>query len=105
MERKKVIYIAGPVTGVEKYWEAFEKAEDELTAAGYIPLSPARLPWNLDNGKAMKICIAMIDAADAAFFIPGWSRSVGAQMERAYCKYTEKPAAQTIEALKEVLGE
>ena len=28
-ERKKVIYIAGPVTGVEKYWEPFEKAQDE----------------------------------------------------------------------------
>ena len=59
MKKKEVVYIAGPVTGVPNYWEAFEKAEDELTAEGFIVLSPTRLPHNLDNGKAMKICLAM----------------------------------------------
>ena len=35
----KVIYIAGPITGVPKYHEAFEAAEDELSAKGFVPLS------------------------------------------------------------------
>ena len=39
---KKVIYIAGPITGVPRYWEAFETAEDELTAAGGICRSARR---------------------------------------------------------------
>lgn len=72
---KKVIYIAGPITGVPRYWEAFETAEDELTAAGYLPLSPARMPDGMENEKAMRICLAMIDAADAVLFLPGSSRS------------------------------
>lgn len=67
---KKVIYIAGPITGVPRYWEAFETAEDELTAAGYLPLSPARMPDGMENEKAMRICLAMIDAADAVLFLP-----------------------------------
>lgn len=42
MERKKVIYIAGPITGVERYWEAFEKAEDSIIHPGQklIVLAP-----------------------------------------------------------------
>lgn len=61
---KKVIYIAGPITGVPRYWEAFEAAEDELIALDYIPLSPAHMPSGLENEKAMRICLAMIDARD-----------------------------------------
>lgn len=91
MKEKKVVYIAGPITGVVEYWKAFEDAEDKLEAAGYVPLSPARLPWNLGDDKAMPICLAMINAADAVCFLPGWGRSVGAQLEMAYCKYTDKP--------------
>ena len=52
---KKVIYIAGPITGVPRYWEAFETAEEALTAAGYLPLSPAHMPSGLENEKAMRI--------------------------------------------------
>lgn len=100
MEEKKVIYIAGPITGVEKYWEAFEKAEDELTAKGYIALTPTRLPYNLGNAKAMKICLAMIDQADAVYFLPGWHMSIGANLEMHYCKYIGKPYCTKIESLE-----
>ena len=57
---KKVIYIAGPITGVPRYWEAFETAEDELTAAGYLPLSPAHMPDGMENGKAMRLSLIHI---------------------------------------------
>ena len=53
---KKVIYIAGPITGVERYWENFERAEDAIRNKGHIPLTPTRIPWDLSNDKAMKIC-------------------------------------------------
>lgn len=87
---KKVVYIAGPITGVPKYWEAFEKAEDELTSDGYIALTPTRLPQGLTLAQCMKICFAMIDAADAVYFLPGWQNSRGAQLELNYCQYTGK---------------
>ena len=78
---KKVIYIAGPITGVPRYWEAFETAE-----------------------KAMRICLAMIDAADAVLFLPGSSRSRGASLEHRYCEYTGKPWARSIKELKEAMA-
>lgn len=73
----KVIYIAGPITGVEKYWEAFDKVDDDLTAKGYTVLNPARLPESLDNGKALSICLAMLEQADAVFVLPNWRRAAG----------------------------
>lgn len=103
MEQKKVVYIAGPISGVPKYWEAFERAEDELSAAGFIPLSPSRLPWNLSDEKAMQICMAMINAADAVLFLTGSSMSRGACLEYHYCSYMDKPFAFKVDALKEVL--
>ncbi len=103
MERKKAIYIAGPITGVENYWEAFEKAEDELIALGFIPLTPTRLPIGLSNAQYAKINLATIDAADAVLFLPGWDESRGAQLEHKYCLYTNKPMFANANLIKEML--
>lgn len=103
--KKKVVYISGPITGVEKYWEAFEKAEDDLIAAGFIPLSPAHLPAGLSEKQYMLIDIAMITSADAVLFLPGWRTSQGALLEFTYCRYTDKPIAESIGELKEVLSD
>lgn len=89
---KKVIYIAGPITGVRNYWEAFEQAEDDLSAAGYIPLSPARLPEGMTKAQYMRMCFAMIDSADAVLFLHNYEHSEGARLELEYCRYTDKPA-------------
>lgn len=91
---KKVIYIAGPITGVDNYWEAFEQAEEDLSALGYIPLSPAHLPYGMTNDQYTRICSAMIDSADAVLFLAGWHDSRGARIERARCEYTGKPCIE-----------
>lgn len=100
---KKKVYIAGPITGVEKYWEPFEKAEDELTAAGFIALTPTRLPLGVGNATYMRIDLAMIDEADMVLFLPGWTSSHGAIIEHAYCLYIDKPHTEDIDFIKEVL--
>lgn len=91
MEKKKVIYISGPITGVAKYWEPFEQAEDDLTALGYIPLSPAHLPEGMTDEQYMRICFAMIDSADAVLFVKGIDASDGVELENKYAKYIGKP--------------
>ena len=89
-EQNKVIYILGPITGIERYWEAFEAAEDEISALGYIPLSPSRLPYNLSNEQRLRICLSMIDAADAVLLLRDWYRSTASSLERDYCYFTDK---------------
>lgn len=101
---KKVIYIAGPVTGVKNYWEPFEKAQAEIEAAGLIALSPTWQPPGMSNEQYMRICFAMMDSADGVLFLPGWEDSKGATLERAYCKYVGKPNSKRLDVLmKEVL--
>lgn len=104
MGQKKVIYIAGPMTGVPRYYEAFEAMEDELSGMGYIPLSPSRLPEGMSNDQGMQICFAMINAADAVIFLDGWENSKGARLERDYCFYINKPAFTDPAFMREVLG-
>lgn len=90
-DRKKVVFISGPITGVPRYWEAFERAEDMLNGLGYIALTPSRLPTGMDNSQYMRICLAMIDSADAVLFLPGWDHSEGSRLEKRYCENTDKP--------------
>ena len=100
MTKKKVIYISGPL-GVPNYWEAFEKAEEELLGFGFIPISPSRLPAELSEAQYARIALASIDAADAVYFLPGWDDRM--RLERDYCLYTDKRFFTSITILKGVL--
>lgn len=104
MDEKKVVYIVGRIKGVPKYWEAFEQAEDDITAAGFIPLSPSRLPWDMSETKMRQLQQAMMQTADAVLFLPEWNKSTIGQVEMCLCKYLGKPYATSIEDLKEVLA-
>lgn len=94
IERKKVIFVSGPITGVKNYWEAFEAAEQMLESLGYIALTPSRLPQGLTNAQYSRICMAMIDSADAVVFLPGWDTSQGSQLEANYCRYGDIPCVE-----------
>ena len=91
-DRKPVVYVAGPITGVKNYWEPFEKAEELLSGLGYIVLLPSRLPAGMSKAQYLRIDFAMIDSADAVVFLPHWETSTGAEAEARYCRYIEKPA-------------
>ena len=79
------VYIAGPMTGLPDYnVAAFYAAELELKKRGYTVLNPATLPRDLPDNKYLPICMAMIEASDAVYMLPGWNRSQGATAEYWY---------------------
>ena len=94
------VFIAGPITGIPRYWEAFEAADDNITGMGHIALNPARLPQGMTYNEYERICLAMIDVADAVLFLPGWSHSRGASFEHEYCGLVGKARLHSIKELE-----
>lgn len=84
------IYIAGKITGDPKYRKKFKEAAADIARGGHIPLNPAGLPKGMRPKDYMRVCFAMIDAADVVVFLPDAEDSAGARLERAYCEYIGK---------------
>ena len=84
------VYIAGKITGDPNYKGKFAAEAEKIRAAGHIALNPAELPEGMEPGDYMRICLAMIDAADEVAFLPSWEESYGARMEMVYADYCDK---------------
>lgn len=90
--RKIKVYIAGPMTGLPDFNRgAFFDTADVLFSHGHIVLNPAVFPDGLEHGDYMKICLPMIDAAEAVIMLPGWENSKGANMEYQYAQIKRLP--------------
>ncbi len=105
------IYLAGKITGDPEYRAKFLRYEEQLQGEGHIVLNPATAPEGLRPVDYMRLCFAMMEAADVVLFmqdyqdsrgammsiadcvafIPDWEESHGAQVEYAWCKYVGKP--------------
>lgn len=64
------IYIAGKITGDPDYRAKFADAQRQIEAQGHIVLNPATLPEGMEPKDYMRICFAMIDAADELWELP-----------------------------------
>lgn len=100
--QKKVVYISG-ATEDYHYWEAFEKAEDALIAAGFIPLSPSKLPVGLSREQVADVCMGMVRAADAVLVLTDFFKDGRASYEVGYCQHIGKPYSWSVDFLKEIL--
>ena len=92
------IYIAGPMSGLPDFnYPSFDRAEQDLTAAGYEPLSPAvpahlspTDPGELADGLSYEDVLAsslqMLLTADAVAHLDGWEDSHGARLEVALAR-------------------
>lgn len=90
--RKIKVYLAGPMSGLPDFNRgAFFEAADVLFSHGHIVLNPAVFPDGLEHGDYMKICLPMIDAAEAVIMLPGWEKSKGANMEYQYAQIKRLP--------------
>lgn len=98
-----VVYLAGPITGVKDYWRPFCEAKFELTRRYIKVLDPTTLPEGMTTQQYMRVCLAMVDDADAVLMLPGWENSNGATIEAMYAKYIGKPVFKSVEELKSAL--
>src|SRR5690625_7336374 len=90
MATSRRIYIAGPMSGHRGFnYAAFERAEQQLAAAGLVPLSPADPaqlspgdPDELRPGVTYEDCLAQaietLARAGAAATLHVWEQSNGA---------------------------
>ncbi|RLV60994.1 DUF4406 domain-containing protein [Parashewanella curva] len=81
--RKKKIYIAGPMSGIEGNNRfIFHAAAEFLRSDNIIILNPASLPIGLTEPEYMQICLSMLQCADEIYLLDGWEQSKGARSEK-----------------------
>lgn len=78
------IYISGKITGDRRYKAKFREVEKKLAAAGHIVLNPSGAV------DYMRLCFAMMEAADVVLFMQDYQDSRGAMLEWAWCQYVGK---------------
>lgn len=82
---KKVIYIAGKVTGepIANCTMKFGAAQKKLEAEGWTVVNPLAIVnnWHMPWRKAMRLCIAALVTCDAIYLLPDFTQSGGAMIE------------------------
>lgn len=89
-----VIFLSGPIESRRStYREVFKQAQDFVESCNFSALNPATLPDNLKHDAYLPICLAMLEAADAIFFVDGGPlppASAGSNIEYNYACYQHK---------------
>jgi len=84
----KKIYLSGKITGTTDYMERFAKAEEELTARGYLVVNPAKINAMLPEGVSYNDYISLSHAelgiCDTIYMLKGWQDSNGARIENTW---------------------
>lgn len=84
-----VLYLSGPITGINNFHKAFEDAEIKLMEKGYEEIiNPAFMDRILNKSAShkryMTIDFMLLDFADVLVQLPGWEKSIGCNQEYGY---------------------
>lgn len=94
MERSMILYLSGPITGVDNYQEIFRTARGRLAAMGYKVINPAEMIGVLHEGASyedfLDIDLALLAKADVLVQPPDWEGSRGANRELGFALGTDK---------------
>ena len=87
----KTVYLAGKITGDEKYRSKFRAAATMLGVAGFAVANPAALPYpGFEYAAYIRMSIAMLEECEAVCFLSDWKESNGALQEYEYAKRAGK---------------
>jgi hypothetical protein len=104
-KKSPLIYIAGPMSGIEKFnFPAFDAARNLLTAHGWLVISPADMDrekfpgFNGDGGlpsgfnitEVIRSDLNAIDLCSCLYMLRGWQVSKGSLVEYAYANLMGK---------------
>jgi hypothetical protein len=114
IQRKRVLYIAGPMRGVAWFnYPMFDRVAQELRDAGNEVISPADedrnqdgfdpfanpeyriadacvFPHEMNFGKTVRRCLEAVLRCDEIVLLPGWEKSQGALAELAIAAWMGK---------------
>ena len=84
----ELIFISGPISGIDNYEDNFNNAEEYLKSWGFINIiNPTKimkaLPKGIEYEKALKIDLAMVEQCKYIYMLNGWQDSNGANQEIA----------------------
>lgn len=97
---KPVLYIAGPMYGIEDLnIPAFNHLAALAEERGWAVLNPAVLPMDMPHDHYMPICINMLQQADCMYMLPGYEGHQGAAAELAYAKSQGIPVTYDLDEL------
>lgn len=89
-----IVFISGKITGDPTYRSKFADAETVIANLGHTVLNPTIIPDGVEYETCMRICFALIDAADMVVFLPDYRSSDGAIRERVYAGQCGKKIRQ-----------
>ena len=97
------IYISGPITGHDNYWDKFMEAENYLRKKGYSVMNPAGLgvvmPHDATHEEYMNICMDLIGMCDTIYMLDGWQQSTGANREYGFAMAKGMMVINSLEGL------